>query len=87
MKKVDKFLQFIYNDDEIIDFSTNGNSNVMVNATQMAKVFDRRIDPFLRSDHARNFILELEKYFENEIILTPNGVRIKQKAVEYLYNN
>lgn len=34
--------------------------SVMVNATQMAKAFDKRIDHFLRSDHAKEFISVLE---------------------------
>jgi hypothetical protein len=34
--------------------------NVMVNATEMAKVFGKRVDVFLKSDHAKEFIKELE---------------------------
>jgi hypothetical protein len=55
--------RFLFNDKEI-DFEITG-ENVMVNATQMAKVFDKRIDHFLKSDHANEFIGVLE--------LTPFG--------------
>jgi hypothetical protein len=37
----------------------------MVNATQMAKIFGKRIDVFLKSDHANEFI--------NALMLTPFG--------------
>lgn len=51
--------QFIYNNQQV-DFISNGDSNLMVNATQMAKIFEKRIDHFLRSDHANAFINALE---------------------------
>lgn len=44
---------------ELIDFEVE-NGNVMVNATQMAKAFEKRIDHFLRSDHAQAFIKVLQ---------------------------
>ncbi len=59
-------LHFLYND-QTIDFEKKEGDNVMVNATQMAKVFGKRIDHFLKSDHAKDFINELE--------LTPFGGR------------
>jgi hypothetical protein len=54
--------RFIYQDnpDYEVDFEPAGSDNVMVNATQMAKIFRKRIDFFLKSDHAQNFIKELE---------------------------
>ena len=49
-----------YNDNEI-QFSVDPNDkNLMINATEMAKVFDRRIDFFLKTDHAKAFIEVLE---------------------------
>lgn len=59
-----KTIQFIY-ENYRIDFLTPGNENVMVNATQMAKIFDKRVDVFLKADHVKNFISALE--------LTPFG--------------
>jgi hypothetical protein len=55
----------------------------MVNATEMAKVFGKRVDVFLKSDHAKEFIKELELtpyggsselLEKEEIIKTYNGV-------------
>jgi len=77
-----KVLQFIYSGKEI-DFLPEGNSNVMVNATQMAKAFGKRVDVFLKTDHAKNFIKELELtpfggssdiLKKEEILKTVNGV-------------
>ncbi len=52
-------VHFVYNGTEI-DFLQGGKNNVMVNATQMAKIFGKRVDHFLRSDHAKEFISVLE---------------------------
>lgn len=44
-----------------VQFDANlANGTTMVNATQMAKIFGKRIDHFLKSDHAQAFIEELE---------------------------
>lgn len=56
---------FIYGGSEIA-FDITGNGNVMVNATEMAKIFGKRIDHFLKTDHATEFIGLLE--------FPPNGV-------------
>ena len=58
-------VQFIYKE-QPVDFQPTGKDNVMVNATQMAKVFGKRLDLFLKSDHAKEFISVLE--------FTPFGV-------------
>lgn len=52
-------VHFIYNE-QAIDFLPSGNDNVMVNATQMAKIIGKRVDVFLKSDHAKEFINALE---------------------------
>jgi len=57
-------VKFIYEEKEV-DFLPGGNENLMVNATQMAKIFEKRVDVFLKSDHAKKFIEVLE--------LTPFG--------------
>ncbi|NCD43086.1 MAG: hypothetical protein EOL88_13500, partial [Bacteroidia bacterium] len=55
-----KTITYSYNDNEI-QFSVDTNDkNLMINATEMAKVFDRRIDFFLKTDHAKAFIEVLE---------------------------
>jgi len=48
--------RFIFDDKEI-DFEITG-SKVMVNATQMAKIFDKRMDNFTRTDETKKFIAE-----------------------------
>jgi phage regulator Rha-like protein len=53
-----KSLEYTYNDFHI-EFIKKEN-NVMVNATQMAKAFNKRIDRFLRTDNTKTFIKELE---------------------------
>lgn len=75
-------VHFIYNE-QTIDFLPSGNDNLMVNATQMAKIIGKRVDVFLKSDHAKEFINELEltpfggsltPLKREEIIKTVNGV-------------
>jgi len=52
-------IHFIYNE-QTVDFIPKGDDNLMVNATQMAKIFGKRVDHFLKSDHANEFINALE---------------------------
>lgn len=55
-----KSIKYIYQENEI-HFLVHGNDkDVMINATEMAKVFDKRIDFFMKSDHVKAFINELE---------------------------
>lgn len=49
-----KSIEFTYNN-QSIEF-LQGDSNIMVNATQMAKAFNKRIDFFLKSDNTKAFI-------------------------------
>lgn len=65
METDSKAVELIYEDIEIHNLFS-GEKNVMINATEMAKVFGKRIDVFLKSDHAKAFIKVLE--------FTPNGV-------------
>ena len=48
-----------------ITFNLSKDNGVMINATEMAKAFGKRVDVFLKTDHANEFISELE--------LTPFG--------------
>lgn len=43
------------------------NEDVMVNATQMAKIFDRETRDFLKSDQTKRFIEALEEQLQNKI--------------------
>lgn len=49
---------FEYNGQKV-EFEMTG-KNVMVNATEMAKIFDRRIDIFLKTEPTKAFIKELQ---------------------------
>jgi hypothetical protein len=82
MKQNSKALEFIYQDTQI-HFLLGNEKNVMVNATEMAKAFGKRVDVFLKTDHAKEFIkvLELTPYGGSsdvlkldEILKTTNGV-------------
>jgi len=53
-----KTVEYIYNNQRI-EF-LQGDCNIMVNATQMAKAFNKRIDFFLKSDNTKAFIRELK---------------------------
>ena len=54
-----KSIQYLYNQHEIA-FLHNDNK-VMVNATQMAKIFEKRIENFTRIESTQNFIDECLK--------------------------
>ena len=60
-----KTLDFFYQETQI-HFSLQNEGNVMVNATEMAKLFNKRLDHFLKADHTKAFMKALE--------FTPNGV-------------
>lgn len=68
-------VHFVYND-QTVDFLPAGNENLMVNATQMANIFGKRVDVFMKSDHAQAFIealLFVKKIDEKQGLSTPNG--------------
>ena len=67
-----KTLEFLYQETEIHFLVNPLDKHVMVNATEMAKLFDKRVDHFTKTDHAKAFI----KVMENNINQTPNGGRI-----------
>lgn len=71
-----KTLEFFYQETEIHFLVNPQQKNVMVNATEMAKIFGKRTDHFMKSDHAKKFISLLE----NETEQTPNGGRSKSKS-------
>jgi len=53
-------VKFVYNEKEV-DFLPSGNDDLMVNATQMAKIFGKQVVAFLRNDDTKNFISECLK--------------------------
>lgn len=50
--------KFVYNEQEV-EFEVL-NKSIMVNATEMAKIFDKRIDFFLKSDQTKAFLKALK---------------------------
>lgn len=72
MKQDSKALEFIYQDTEI-HFLLSNNENVMVNATEMAKVFDRRTKDFLKTDHAKEFIEVAKRALNGAQIIEDRG--------------
>lgn len=78
-----KILEFIYNE-KTISFDPLNGENVMVNATEMAKAFGKRIDNFLRLDSTNDFI---ESLIESLNEFPPNGVNSGEKnEVEFSQN-
>lgn len=54
-----KTLEFIYQETQI-HFALQNEGNVMVNATEMAKLFNKRTDHFLQNESTKQFIQELK---------------------------
>ena len=83
-----KILEFIYNE-KTISFDPVSGENVMVNATEMAKAFGKRIDVFLKAEKTQEFIDALVETLnefspnggnsgtKNEAEFPPNGVNSK----------
>jgi hypothetical protein len=53
-------VKFIYNEKEV-DFLPDGNENVMVNATQMAKIFGKQVNEFTSNLNTKAFLNECLK--------------------------
>ncbi len=78
-------LEFIYNE-KTISFNPAGNDNVMVNATEMAKAFSKRIDHFLKADHVNEFIEALIESLNEELEFPPNGGNsVSENATEFTH--
>lgn len=71
---------------QLIDFEVE-NGKVMINATQMAKVFQKRVDVFLKSDHAQAFIQVLQStpYGVNSTPLKEEEIVKKKRASWHFY--
>lgn len=77
-----KTLEFFYQTAQI-HFAVNPEEeNIMINATEMAKAFNKRIDHFLKADHTKRFLSELEK--ENQDLFTQkSGDKLKKLENEF----
>ena len=78
-----RVLQFEKNPVTFLLAKENG---VMVNATEMAKAFDKRIDHFLKADHVKDFIsvLEFTPFGGNSAPLKPEEI-MKTRGVAGTY--
>lgn len=68
---MEQIQKFVFNNTEV-DFQFDRESNVMVNATQMAKIYGKLVKDFLRNDDTENFISECLKK-ENSPFLNINS--------------
>lgn len=55
-----KAIHFIYNSKKV-DFQPTGHDDLMVNATQMAKIFGKQVEAFTRNEGTQKFINECLK--------------------------
>lgn len=76
-----KALEFIYQDTEIHFLVNPLQENVMVNATEMAKAFEKRLDVFLKTEPTKKFIELLENHLKKEGNLPPVGGSSRQKSM------
>jgi len=76
---MEKLIKKTFGGSEVAFEPLVADGNVMVNATQMAKIFGKRVNDFLRNESTRNFIYALSQNgnsrFENEF--TPKGKYVK----------
>lgn len=71
MEQESKAVELIYQDTEIHNLFSE-DDKVMVNATEMAKVFGKRLDHFTKSDHTKDFLKAIK--------LPPFGVSLGIKS-------
>lgn len=64
MEQKSKALEFIYQDTQI-HFLLNNDDNVMVNATEMAKAFGKRVDDFTRLESTQKLVNKLLHKLQN----------------------
>lgn len=83
MKQKSKALEFIYQDTQIHFFLGN-EKNVMVNATEMAKAFNKQIDNFTRLEGTKVFIQALIKSENSKFV--PSDVREQTTEKDLIYS-
>ena len=81
MKTNFKTLEFIYQDTQI-HFILGNEGNVMINATEMAKAFNKKLDNYMRLDSTKNLISEL--ILDEKSISAPSHLR--EQNVVYATN-
>lgn len=78
---MEKTYQF---EDNEITFTIDKDKNVMVNATEMAKIFDKKVENFTRIEQTQNFIQSCLKFASIDENKTPNSVLFDVKCEEDL---
>ena len=73
-----KTMKFIYEETQIHFLFNSSEENVMINATEMAKLFDTRISYFLKNSRTKRFISHLEKQAE----FSPNGENSMEQIID-----
>jgi len=82
-----EILKFVYNEIEI-EFKQSENENVMVNATQMAKTFNKEVTHFLENDGTQKFINSCLKTRNSEFLNMKNREDLvygKQKSGTWMH--
>lgn len=72
-------LEFLYQETQLHFLVNPNDKNVMINATEMAKIFNKRVDVFMKTDNTKTFISALEltgKSVNSKSNQPPNGGRI-----------
>ena len=83
MKKLDsKALEFIYQDTQI-HFLLSNNDNVMVNATEMAKAFGKRVEDYKRLDATKKLIEALKNDFAHADVRDQKVIYATNKATYF----
>lgn len=72
-------LEFLYQEKQLHFLVNPTDKNVMINATEMAKIFNKRVDVFMKTDNTKAFISALELTGKSVSLKSnqpPNGGRI-----------
>ena len=78
-----KTLEFIYQENEIHFLVNPNDKNVMINATEMAKPFNKQIDNFTRLEGTQKFINALLKSENSKFV--PSDVREQLTEKDVIY--
>lgn len=78
-----KTLEFIYQETQIHFLINPLDKNVMVNATEMAKLFNKQIDNFRRLDGTKNFIEALLESEKSKVV--PSDVREQMSEKDLIF--
>ena len=80
--KTEQLKEMMYQESLIHFAFTQSNKNVMVNATEMAKVFGKETRVFMKTDHATKYINYLKKKQKKASEQAPNGAHSDLKIVD-----